>query len=479
MANSSQPLSIIADVTVITNSPQVSAPPFNKGLFVGASGVIPSTGPNSRTRTYLAATYATAMLTDGFTNNDPEFIFAQIYFSQSPQPQSISIGTQDDTAISAAVPHTGNAGTGYAVGDLITVVQGGASGGVLRVASATSGVVNTLTTLVGQQGTGYAIANGLTTSGGSGTGLEVDITAIGESLLQAFEACRIADASWYCGAVVNPADSDDIAIAAYTQSQRGTTYFFTTADAAVLNGTSGNVLKTIFATSASRTWAQYATTQSGLYPNQIYFIAAVMGQAMASNTQLQNSAFTEKFSGGVPLVGVVTEPLSSTQISNIEGAVPAQGPNGNLFLNYANAFNVLEQGTMLAENVFFDQILNLDILASNIQFAIMDLLTSVPKVPQTDAGQQLLIQAVESALNVAANTGFIAAGTWEGQTFQFGTTVMLKAGQALPNGYLAFSPKYSTLTQAQIQARQAPPIYAAIIEAGAVHFVTIQVLVQV
>jgi len=472
MAGNTQPLSIIADVTVVTSAPQVVAPPFNKALFIGNSGVITAA---QRTLTFLQANYASAALTAGFTNTDPEFLWMQTYFSQSPPPQSCSIGAQITTAIQTAIPHAGDTGTDYAVGDLVTVTQGGASGGVLRVSSiGGGGAVTGLTTLVGQQGNGYSIANGLATTGGSGTGLEVDVTAVGETLLQAFEACRIADNTWYCGAVNAPAAADHEAISAFAQSQVGTTYFGVTADLAVLNGTAGNVLKTIYALSASRTWMQYATTQGGLFPAQLYFTAAVMGCAMAANTQTQNSAYTMKFSAGEPLIGVVTEPLSTAQIANIEGAVPAQGPNGNLFINYANAFNVLEQGTMMAENVFFDQILNLDILASNIQFAIMNLLTSSPKIPQTDSGQQLLIQAVEGACAVSANTGFIAPGTWQGQTI-----LGLTAGKALPSGFLVQSPKYSTLTQAQIQSRVAPPIYVALIEAGAVHFVTIQVLVQV
>jgi hypothetical protein len=223
---------------------------------------------------------------------------------------------------------------------------------------------------------------------------------------------------------------------------------------------------------------QYATTQNGLFPNQIYFTASVMGQMMASNTQLANSAYTEKFSGGVPLAGVFTEPLSFTQIQNIEGSIPAQGPNGNLYLNYANAFNVLEQGTMMAPGVFFDQIMGRDILASNIQFNIMNLLTSRPKVPQTDAGQQLLVQAVEAALNQSINVGYIASsGVWNGQPINVGTG--LSTGQSLPQGYLVLTPKYSQVSQASIAARQAPPIYVAYIEAGAVHFVTIAVMVQV
>ena len=482
MATQPLPLSIIADVSVVTSSPQVAAPTFNTGLVIGPTPAIPSYGANSRIRKYLQSTYSTSMIADGFTTSSPELIAAQIYFSQSPAPQALYAGRQDLTAIQTAIPTAGNLGTGYVVGDIITVVQTGASNGQLRVAAIGSGgTVTTLTTIVGAQGTGYSIATGLSTTGGSGTGLDVSITAIGETALQAAMVCRTVNSTWYPFMVTDAAPADHIALAAWTQSQVGTIYFGNSAEINVLNGEAGNTFDTIYGASSSRTWMQYASTQNGLYPNQIYFTAAVMGQAMASNTQLANSSFTEKFSGGVPLVGVYTEPLSTTQISNIEGATPGLGPNGNLFLNYANSFNILEQGTMMAENVFFDQILGLDILASNIQFNVLALLTTTPKIPQTDAGQQLLIQAVENALNKSLITGFLASGIWKGQTINLGN-VSLNPGQALPNGYWVGSQSYATWAAQNpgaIAARQAPPIYVAIIEAGAVHFVTISVLVQV
>jgi hypothetical protein len=388
------------------------------------------------------------------------------------------------TTVSAAQVTIGLMGQNYKVGDNVTVVQSGASGGILKVATiGIAGQVLTLNTIENSQGTGYSVASNLATSNGSGTGLEVNITAIGETPLQAVMACRSMQPQWYCCMVCGAGDNDHIAISSWVASQIGTTYFGTTGDAAVLNGTAGNVLLTIFATSAKRTWMQYATTQGGLTPNQAYFVAAVMGQAMASNSQLANSYFTEKFSGGVPLVAVVTEPgLTTSQIGNIEGVVPAQGPNGNLFLNYANAFSILEQGTMMALNVFFDQVLNLDILASNIQYAILNLLTSVPSVPQTDAGQQMLIQAVETALDTAVNVGFIAPGTWQGQTISVGPNSSVTPGQSLPAGYIVLSPSYAIWGKNNpglVAARQAPPIYVALIEAGAVHFVTVEVLVQV
>lgn len=478
----SQPLSIIADVTVVTSSPQVAAPTFNQGMVCGPSTAIPSYGTNARARQYLQATYSTAMIADGFTTASPEYICAQIYFSQSPAPQSVIIGRQDLTALQTIAIDV--AGTGWSVGDQFNIVQAGASYGVGTVTAETSGVPSAIA--LSTQGTSYSVATGLATTAigsSTGTGLTISVTAIGETPLQAFMACRAANAQWYPGMVTTAADADHIALSAWTLSQVGTLYLGTTSDASVANATAGNPASTIYGTSSKRTWLRYATTQGGIYPNQIYAVAMEMGQMMASNTQLAGSAFTEKFSGGVALVGGPVEPLApsangltQTQISNIEGV------GVNLFLNYGGSFNVLEQGTMMAPGVFFDQVLGLDVLASNIQYAIMNLLTSVPKIPQTDAGQLQLIQAVESALATSATTGFIAPGIWEGQTISLGTNNTLTAGQSLPAGYIVLSQSYAsyrTSNPGGIAARIAPPIYVALIEAGAVHFTTIQVLAQI
>lgn len=479
---SSQPLSIIADVTVVTSSPQVAAPTFNQGLIAGPTAAIPSYGTNSRTRQYLQATYSTAMIADGFTIASPEFICAQAYFSQSPPPASAIIGRQDLTALQTIAIDV--AGAGWSVGDTFSIVQAGASYGVGKVTAETAGVPSAIQLVT--QGTSYSVANGLTTTAiapSTGEGLTINVTAIGETPLQAFTACRSANAQWYPGMVTTAADADHIALSAWTLSQVGTLYFGTTADAAVLNGTAGSVASTIFGASSKRTWLQYATTQGGLYPTQAYFVAGLMGLLMAANTQLANSSYTAKFSAGVPLVGVYTEPnLSTTQISNIEGANTTAGPNVNLFLNYGGSFNVLEQGTMMAPSVFFDQVLGLDVLASDIQYNIMNAITSVPKVPQTDSGQLLLIQAVEAACATSATTGFIAPGIWEGQAINLGTNNSLAIGQSLPTGYLVLSQSYAAYRVANpggITARIAPPIYVVLIEAGATHFTVIEVQAQI
>lgn len=461
MGTSSLPLSQVVDVTVLISPQAPATPTFNQGLIVGTSNVIGSvTGANPRVRRY---TTLTAILADGFTLVSPEYLAASLYFGQVPAPQYIWIGRQDLTAISAATVDAG--GTGYVVGDIVTVVQSGASLGQLQVLTVTGGVVDTVQPVQGSQGTLYSVATDLPTTGGTGTGLTVNITVIGETALQAMEACRLASTQWWAACSLAAVDADHIAIGEWAQ---GITpqlmYFYTTGTAPSLNGTTGNVFSVLKAGSFSRAFGIYSTVQQGLAPNNIYSQAAAMGVAMGLNTGLANSYFTMKFK---QLIGIIAEPLNLTQIGVIEGN------NGNLYLDFANGdYNWIEQG-VVASGQFFDEILNLDMLASNIQFNCVDLLTSVPSIPQTNAGQSQILNAVNQACAQSALIGFIAPGTWEGVTI-----LNLSAGTSLPNGYTSQSASYLTQATADKVARKSMPVYVAIIEAGAVHSILIGVYVQ-
>lgn len=82
----------------------------------------------------------------------------------------------------------GSGGTGYVVGDIVTLVQGGASGGTLRVAGVSTGVATSAVWVT--SGTGYTTASGVTTSGGTGTGLTINLTYVGA--IDAYTASLIA-----------------------------------------------------------------------------------------------------------------------------------------------------------------------------------------------------------------------------------------------------------------------------------------------
>lgn len=458
------PLNIVVDVEVEVTPQAPATPSFNQALVIGTSAVIQSVGGvNPRIRQYTALSQ---LISDGFSTSDPEYIAAQIYFSQNangPAPQYLSIGRQDLTALSTNGTTINDGGAGYAVGDEVTVVQSGAQLGMIKITTVSAGVVTGIQVLQGFQGKGYSTATALATSGGTGTGLLVNLVSVGETPLQAAQACRTASAAWWAFAALAAVTADHEAIAAWAQGEVPTCcYFYQTSDAQVLIGT-GDVFSYMKSNHFNRVLGIYSTTQSGAFPNNIYAQCAIMGVAMGMNTGLANSFFTLKFK---ELVGITTEPVSQTTIGLIEGN------NGNLYLSYANTYSWLEQGVM-GNGQFFDEVLNLDMLASNIQYNIVNLLTERPSIPQTDAGQTMLLNAVNQAGQQAATIGFLAPGTWEGQT-----VLTVVSGTPIPLGYLSLSPKYSTQSSADRQARKSMPIYVLITEAGAVHSVLVGVYVQ-
>jgi len=409
------------------------------------------------------------MIADGFTSSMPEYEAAEMYFGQSPSPQFLDVGRQDLTAIGTATLGTTH-GTSYAVGDQFSIT--GVTGAIGQVTGVAAGVVTTFVII--QQGTGATVANNIATTAlsGTGTGLTIDVTALGESYLEAVTACRIASPAWWgffcCGTV----DADITALAEFAQaSAPSMCLFWNTSGTAVRYNASGNVAAALQTAEYTRAFGIFSTTQGGGAPNNAYIAAGALGVCCGLNTGLANSFFTMKFKqilGASPEFGNFSGSLSQQDANTLEGL------NMNVYASYNNgAFEGLEQGTV-ANGEFLDQILNIDYLCSDIQYSVADLLFGQNSVPQTNAGQALLINAVNGACARAATRGFIAGGVWDGDTI-----LNLTAGTGLPNGYLVQSPPYSSVSQADLAARQAAPIYCSIIEAGAVHFVNIAVLVQV
>lgn len=465
------PLSTAVDVTVLISPQAPATPTFNQALIVGTSTIIGSvTGSNPRLRRYTTLAQIAA---DGFSLTSPEYIAASIYFSQSPAPLYIWIGRQDLTAI-ATITLGATPGTGYAIGDLFNIVQGGASLGVGQVIAEAGGIPSIVAVVEGRQGTAYAIANNLATTAITGVGinLQVDITAVGETPLQAVQACRLASPNWYLVCALAAVDVDHIAIGTWAQAQTPQlVYFYTTSTAAALNGTVGtDPFGTLKTGSFSRAFGLYSTTQGGLFPNNVYSAAAAMGVAMGLNTGLNGSYFTMKFK---QLVGIAAEnaTLSISQITSLETR------SANLYLSFASTFTWLEQGTV-ADGQFFDEILNLDMLGSDMQFSCVDLLISNPAILQTNSGQTQILNAILGACARSAARGFISGGTWSGPNITGLNSILLANGAPLPNGYTAVSDVYANQAQSDRDARKSMPVYVPIIESGAVHSILIGVFVQ-
>ncbi|KKQ88299.1 MAG: hypothetical protein UT13_C0002G0008 [Candidatus Pacebacteria bacterium GW2011_GWF2_38_9] len=363
-------LPLNTDVNVIINLSPLASPrnAFNLGLIIGDTAVI-SAGDRAKEFASLEE-----MITEGFAITDPEYLAAQLYFSQKPQPTRVLIGRQDSL----------------------------------------------------------------------------------ETPVQAVTACRIANNEWYSCLVCGATKTEIEALAAYVESASPSTVLFaTTADADVPTGTAGNILKTLKAAGYQRTLIMYSTDGDAA--------AAIMGYAMGANTGLINSSYTLKFK---KCVGVTPEALTTAQVSAIEG------DNGNIYVNRGSYYNMFEQGVM-ADGTFFDEILNLDKLANDIQLNVMDVLYGNSKVPQTEGGVGMIRSAIISANEQAKSIGFVAPGKWTGPNI-----LGLSTGDTLPQGYVILSDSIDAQAPADREARKSPPIYNCIKLAGAVHSVIIQVNVN-
>jgi hypothetical protein len=475
MLVNSLPLSTILNVAVVVSPAAAPGPSFNQGLIVGPSDTISS---SERLRLYSYGTEG--MIQDGFSSTDPEVKAAEKYFGQTPKPTYLWIGRQDLTAIATAVVGSA-AGTGYAVGDVVTVVQTGASDGKLKVKTVgTGGAVTAVEIIEGSQGTGYSISSGLTTTGGSGDAeLTVNITAIGETPLQAVQACRLAQPNWYaCMFVGNATDSEHQAISAFIESASpASLYFLTTGEASVLNTPATNLLAALQAEKYRRTFSMYATDQGGLFPDNAYASAAPKGKAMGMNTGAAGSYFDIMFK---PIAGVAPEPLTQSQVNAICGPIDRSTPglNANVMLSYLNESYSWIQPGIMASGDFFDEVLNLDMLASDMQISGVNLLTSVPALPITDGGVTMMKNVLAAACDRAKARGFIApSGIWQGPAIGTGAAA-IEPGDALPNGYYLYAPAVSTVPAAKRAARVMPAIIALVIEAQSGHSLSVTLEVQ-
>ena len=280
-----------------------------------------------------------------------------------------------------------------------------------------------------------------------------------ETPLEAFTACRQADTEWYVGIYcADITDAQIIEVANYTEScTPNTMYAYTTASADAKSADEG-IFNTLKSLNYRRTIGQYSTS----HPDAI---AAVIGWAMgAMGAATMNSAYTIAYKAET---GVQAENYLQTFTTNTVNNIKAN--NGNVYINRGEYYNVFEEGKM-ADGSWFDEIIYLDKFQNDMQLGIMDLLVANNKIPQTEAGMSRIKNEVKVVCDDMNRIGFIAEGTWKGADM-----MKLHYGDTLPGGYLIQSEPISEQSQANRDARIAPPIYVSLKLAGAIHHVTVQI----
>lgn len=487
------PVSGVVAVSVQLTPAGAQAQSLSNLLVLGTSAIIDTV---ERYRTYSSLS---AVASD-FGTVVQEYLAAQKWFAQTPQPTSLIIGRWVNASsqgglrcgtLSAAAQAiaTWNAITTGAFkltkdGGAPTDITGLNFSGAANM-NAVAAIIQTALTGVtcvwnatysrfelqsGTTGATSAIGflavpgSGINVStmmgGTSAAGAYVYVGQVAETAVAAVVALdSYLGQQWYGLNIPSAVNSDHLLVAAYIEAAAMKhIYGITTQDAGTLvAATTTDIGYQLKALGYARTMTQYSSSDANA-------VISAMARILTTNYNGNSTVITLKFKQEP---GVVAESLSSNQ------AAAAEAKNVNLFVNYNNNTAILEQGVM-ANGTFVDIVTGTDWLAVILQRNIYNLLyTSTTKIPQTDAGMQLLTTACAAVCDQAVANGLLAPGVWNAGGFG-----LLNQGDFMPKGYYIYNAPVSTQASADRTARLAMPIQIAAKLAGAIHSANVAVTVN-
>jgi hypothetical protein len=494
-------VSDFVNVSVVISPKAAQYRNFGAGLILGStSGVIDT---SERIRLYTDLTG----VTQDFGTTAPEYLAAKDYFSQSPQPAVLYIGRWAQTATHGHIRGASLSPTQQLLSNFTAVTAGALSISIdgtaqditgidLSGALNLNGVASTIQTAlaavvagatvtwdsvsgrftVTSPTTGITSSVGYATAPGAGTDLgpllhltSVDASApvpgvAAESLVSAVATLADASGAWYSLQVATatpPTDADHLAVASLIEglsTSQSRIYGVTIQNANVLDSTTSADLASQFKT------GNFARTYSQFSRNDPYAAESLFGRFATVDYEGSNTTITGAYKQEP---GVAAEVLTESQFGQIKAK------NTNVFVSVQNGTQIIFPATM-ANGDYIDERIGADWLQNRIQTDCYNLLyTTATKVPQTDAGMNLIKTVIANACTVAVANGFIAPGVWLGPNV--GT---LRTFDVLTSGFYIFAPPVATQSQADRAARKSVPFQVCCKLAGATHLISIGVLLD-
>jgi hypothetical protein len=244
-------------------------------------------------------------------------------------------------------------------------------------------------------------------------------------------------------------DAQHETIAAYVEGANPPHYYGITSNESgiLVPNDTGDLFYILSQLSYNKSAGQYSSMSS-------YAIVSYLARILTTPWLGSNTTLTLKFKVEP---GVAPETLTTTQANAVETK------NGNVYVNYQGGVAFIEQGTSFSGQ-FTDTVIGADWLSGNIQIQVFDALLGALKVPQTDQGMTVILNAVNSACQQGITNGYGAPGQWN--TGGFG---QLLQGQFLQAGFYTWAPLMETQSQAIRDTRAAPITQVAFKLAGAIH----------
>lgn len=455
---------------------------FGTLLIAGDSNVI---NGSERIRSYVDLE---SVATD-FGTAAPEYLAASLYFGQSPRPQTLMIGRWIRTATAGllqggiltsaeqalanwtAITNGSFKVTIDAVEKTVTGLNFSAVTNLNGVASAinaalTGGTVAwdgsrftiTSSTTGVTSSVGYAVAasTGTNISGllklTSSTALAPVAGFAAETPVECAAALANQSGQWYglsFAASTMPTAAQTVEVAAFIEGASISRIFgVTETDTRVLDATyTSDLASQLKALSYKRTCVQFSANP--------YAICSLIGRAFSVNFSANRSTITLMYKQEP---GVVAALLTETQAQTLKAK------RCNVFVKYMNDTAIIQYGVMSGQ-AYFDEIHGLDWFSDALQTAEYNLLyQSKTKIPQTDAGQNQLVNVASGVCAEAINNGLIAPGQWNADGFG-----QLSRGDYLAEGFYIYTQPMAAQDQSIREQRIAPPIQIALKLAGAIH----------
>jgi hypothetical protein len=480
----------VVDVDLILSAPAPVARGFGTKLIIGKATVLALW---QRVKEYGDLDEVAV----DFISSTEEYKAAAIHFSQSPKPDNVKIGRQF-LAAQAGSLRGGQASdvvgdyTGISDGIFDITINGtnrvidgvnlSAAVTMANVASAVQtalqvALASTLCTwdsalkkfIITSPTTGTSSIV-LPAAAGTGTGVDIStllaltvddgarsVNGIAiESMTDAWDHSYVFDPDFYFMGVTSAMSTQDKKDSGAWALSHVHQFFYTTNDAAALGtGDTANLGYYFKNLSNRRVFGEY----NGSSP---YAAESASARAATVDFDQAKSTITLAYK---QQPGVAVDDLNSGQVAALKGY------NLNYYVNRGGVA-VLETGTM-ADGTFQDEVHNLDWFQAGIQNAIFAALVAAKKVPQTEEGGLVILDACNKFAKKGVTNGMLGAGFWTGAGFG-----ELKTGGFLPQGFYFSIGAVKDMSDADKAARKSPPVTGALILASAIHTVAVQITIQ-
>lgn len=453
-------------------------------IGIGDSDVI---NGQERVRSYTGL----STIASQFGTSAPEYLGAQKYYAQRPQPFQMLIGRWIRTATAGFISGGILTATEQNIANWTSITTGsftisadGNSEDVLGLDFSLQTNLNGVAAVINSALTGGTIAfNGTNfiftsatagttstvsyaTTAPSGTDISAQLkltaaTALApidgynaETPLQALQAILDVTSDFYgiaFAASTFPTDDDYIAMMQYVEALE-------------IDFTLGGVVSDSRALSASFTTDLFSRAQAlqiqkaDLQYDDVdpYAIFSYYGRAFTTNFNAPNSLYTIMYKNEP---GVIPQYLTTSQADVLKSK------NGNVFVNYQvgnGNFAIIQYGTC-PNGIYLDEKHGIAWFVDALKVAYFNrFYTTLNKVPQTEEGQNQLIAAATQVCQQAISNGLIAPGTWNSDDFPG-----LERGQILTLGFAIYSESINAQDQAAREQRICPPILIALKLKGA------------